>query len=447
MVSDGILMLALDSQKIDRSNVKALLDADSTLDISLKIMMLLDRIPPEGQGGDLAIIFRLIDGNNADRTAGEREIYTRTTLSWSSNGSEIAIDVPTQDQPLTGWDGEGNIVEAEVFDAKPNIFTARLTPEYPGYPLAIEIKALELFDERLLNSFLFRDIIPTYFDSVKDYFLVIGLEKTGSNQDPLLSFQGKSFNGIHANLTIDEVIQPEETGFNLTTTDETSDDLQIGYLAKLINLGADADQAHGLFTALEARQLIFEQPPTKSLNAAVLNTELFKSTVSTRSPALELRLNQIPTSEEILDVAITFTDGEDAIRTQSERQLSIEFSSRFGVSNGQGLITTEANATILTLDDDSDCAATGGCRIDNLTTTSEMFQVISSASIGSSSAQPRLQLSLLPLLGLSGNTTLPLADFFTQGHYHLQVNITGASGPFTYEGLDVDGLNGVISVK
>ncbi len=447
MVSDGILMLALDSQKIDRSNVKALLDADSTLDISLKIMMLLDRIPPEGQGGDLAIIFRLIDGNNADRTAGEREIYTRTTLSWSSNGSEIAIDVPTQDQPLTGWDGEGNIVEAEVFDAKPNIFTARLTPEYPGYPLAIEIKALELFDERLLNSFLFRDIIPTYFDSVKDYFLVIGLEKTGSNQDPLLSFQGQSFNGIHANLTIDEVIQPEETGFNLTTTDETSDDLQIGYLAKLINLGADADQAHGLFTALEARQLIFEQPPTKSLNAAVLNTELFKSTVSTRSPALELRLNQIPTSEEILDVAITFTDGEDAIRTQSERQLSIEFSSRFGVSNGQGLITTEANATILTLDDDSDCAATGGCRIDNLTTTSEMFQVISSASIGSSSAQPRLQLSLLPLLGLSGNTTLPLADFFTQGHYHLQVNITGASGPFTYEGLDVDGLNGVISVK
>ena len=263
----------------------------------------------------------------------------------------------------------------------------------------------------------------------------------------MLSFQGQSFNGIHANLTIDEVIQPEETGFNLTTTDETSDDLQIGYLAKLINLGADADQAHGLFTALEARQLIFEQPPTKSLNAAVLNTELFKSTVSTRSPALELRLNQIPTSEEILDVAITFTDGEDAIRTQSERQLSIEFSSRFGVSNGQGLITTEANATILTLDDDSDCAATGGCRIDNLTTTSEMFQVISSASIGSSSAQPRLQLSLLPLLGLSGNTTLPLADFFTQGHYHLQVNITGASGPFTYEGLDVDGLNGVISVK
>ena len=54
-VADPILMLALDGQKIDRSNVKALLDADSDEGISLTIMMLLDRVPAAGSGGELAV--------------------------------------------------------------------------------------------------------------------------------------------------------------------------------------------------------------------------------------------------------------------------------------------------------------------------------------------------------------------------------------------------------
>ena len=446
-VADPILMLALDGQKIDRSNVKALLDADSDEGISLTIMMLLDRVPAAGSGGELAVVFRLIDGNDAERSTGEREIYTRTTLIWSSDGSEIAIEVPVQDQPLTGWDGGGNVVEAEVFDAQPNILTARLTPEYPGYPLMLEIKALELFDERLLNSFLFKDVIPTYFDSVKNYFLVIGLEQTGSTQDFLLSFQGQPFSDIHASLTIEEVIHQTETGFNLTSTDQTAAGLQPGFLAKLVNLGANADEAQGLFTALEGKQLVFNQPPSKFLDRNHLNNELFKTATSVSSPALKLRLDQMPLSEETLEVAITFTDGQDAMRSDSERQLSITFNSQFRINDGQGVLSSESNATTLTLEDGKNCAGSSGCRIDNLTTSSEMFQVIYDSDTESSETLPRLQLSLVPLLGLSGENSSPFTDFFTQGLYHLQVSITGTAEPLTYEGLTVEGLGGVVLIE
>ena len=446
-VNNNLLTLALNGQNIDRSNIKALLDANSDQGISLKILMLLDRVPAAGSGGELSVIFRLIDGDNEERTPGEREIYTRATLLWSSDGSELAIEVPIQDQPLTGWTGGGTEVQVDVSDTQPNILTARLTPEYPGYPLALEIKALELFDERLLDSFFFKDIIPTYFDSVKDYFLVIGLEQTGSAQEFPFGFQGQSFSSIHATLTIDEVIHQEAPGFDLTSTDETTAGLQPGYLAKLINLGANADETLGLFAALEGNQLVFEQPPAGTLDKTLLNNELFKTTASVSSPAIKLRLNQIPLSDEALDVTITFTDGQDAMRSDSERQLSISFSSQFDISDGQGVISTQSNATTLTLEDDNNCADSSLCRIDNLTTSSGMFQIISDSSTESSATLPRLQLSLLPLLGLSSESSLPLTDFFTEGPYHLQVNISGTSGPLTYEGLAVDGLGGVVSIE
>ena len=76
-----------------------------------------------------------------------------------------------------------------------------------------------------------------------------------------------------------------------------------------------------------------------------------------------------------------------------------------------------------------------------------MFQVIYDSDTESSETLPRLQLSLVPLLGLSGENSLPFTDFFTQGLYHLQVSITGTAEPLTYEGLTVKGLGGVVSIE
>lgn len=442
VVANATLNMTLTDQSLDLSNMKALLDDDPATGGALKLLMLLDRVPDAGAGGTLTLTLRLTDGDDKVKDPGERDIIAKVTVSWSSDGDTVSISEP-EELALEAWRGGDTEVASVVgtLNTGSRILTARSATEYPGYPLALEIEALDFFSAILDNPTyysLLGSTLSTYFDAISEYFLSIELEPTEEAQTALLGFQGQAFNTISTALIISEVSVRGSNGFDIDALLESpaSDQYAISVAASQ----DDSSDSQGLFSALSGSSLFFEQTPLTRISGAALNAQLVSTNVETLiAPFIQFELGDVPTDSGEINTVVTFTDGNDGTIDAAERQLQIEFQSNYDGA----FITPTPGSTVLSYLDSDNCPVTNPCVFDGLSTSAEMFQVVSQ----SQDALPRLDLSLLPLTNLPADQLAFFSNYFSAGNYHFAIQVFGREGLLSYQGYELTTIQGILSVK
>ena len=442
VVTNATLKMALTDQSIDLSNMKALLDDDPTTGGALKLLMLLDRVPDAGAESTITLTLRLTDGDDEIKDSGEREIVARVTVSWLSDGDTVSISEPDE-LALEAWRSSDTDVASVVgtLNTSSNILAARSATEYPGYPLVLEIEALDFFKAILDNPTyysLLGSTLSTYFDTVSKYFLSIELEPIEETQTTLLSFQGQPFNTIGAALVISEVSVRGSNGFDIDAQLDSSESDQ--YAISIVASQGDSSDSQGLFSALSGSNLFFEQTPLTRISGAALNAQLASTSVETLiAPFIQIELGDVPTDSGEINTVVTFTDGNDDARNASERQLQIEFQSNY---NGAS-VTPTPGSTVLRYINSGDCPDSNPCVFSGLSTNTEMFKVVSQ----SQDAVSRLDLSLIPLTNLPADQLALFSNYFLAGNYHFSINIFGREGLISYQGYELTSIQGVLSIK
>ena len=103
-VGSNILSLALeDGVVIDRSNLKNLVDGDSTTGSAPKLVLALDEVPAAGATGSMMVTMTLMENDDQSGTyeSSERRITASVTVNWASDGANVVMTVPSGIANLT----------------------------------------------------------------------------------------------------------------------------------------------------------------------------------------------------------------------------------------------------------------------------------------------------------------------------------------------------------
>ena len=167
-VSSNILSLALeDGVVIDRSNLKNLVDGDSTTGSAPKLVLALDEVPAAGATGSMMVTMTLMENDDQSGTyqSSERRITASVVVNWASDGANVVMTVPSGTANLT-YDHNGNGYELSGMNATADVFTFNASDDYSNTPASIEVRALNFFAAALAVPF---------GDAVNDSFIGLNL--------------------------------------------------------------------------------------------------------------------------------------------------------------------------------------------------------------------------------------------------------------------------------
>lgn len=446
-VSGGVLGLDLEGAAIDLSHIQATINGDARQGASARVLFLLDRVPAAGANGSLTFAISLIDGFDSSVDAGEREFKTSFDMDWSSDGSFVTFSAPVQDQ-VVNYEQVGTAttyrVKYTIESVQPTLLTARVPTEFPGYPLALEIQLLELFDDSLvakLRDAGLYDLVANYFDNGSDYYLAVDLAQASGASTVFLGYQGLPFEQIQGQIKVVDVSQSASDGFNLSHIDAGGVESESGYV---LNLQAETltlkTISQGLFTSLCGAALCFEPLSGAFISSQVLKDQVARASATQAVSAIG-QFSNLPQSTENLTYRVTWTQGNDNVRTGSEAKVTFSVPLQFTPDSATGSFKVSGGASIARVDNAS-CTDAGACerlQINLVDSPVTGLAMTDNSLLG-------LQMGLLPITSAADIDTY-LESFFKAGDFHVRIELFGRTGLLSYEQQTITALEGTLLLR
>ena len=197
-VGSNILSLALENGVvIDRSNLKNLVDGDSTTGSAPKLVLALDEVPAAGATGSMMVAMTLMENDDQSGTyeSSERKLTATVTVEWASDGANVVMTVPSGTASLS-YEHNGNGYALSGANATADVFTFNATDGYSNTPASIEVRALDFFAAAVasavpsggaLNESFTGLNLGSFFDGANNYYISVDI--TGDEQFLLSALQ------------------------------------------------------------------------------------------------------------------------------------------------------------------------------------------------------------------------------------------------------------------
>ena len=438
-VDGNVLKLDLSPKAIDLSNIQGVFNGTTEGSESAKMLFLLDRVPEAGASGRLTFSIALTDGTDTILDRGERLFQTSFEINWSSDGVAVSFSAPVQDQVVT-IKQSGITFKYPFQDVQPRLLEARVPSEFPGYPLALEVQLLGLFNESLISRLkaegLF-EIVANYFDNVSDYYLAVELENTSSSKSAFLSLRGETFETIQGFIKVADVTLASNDRFNLISETPIFTNAASGYVFSLnAEAGTGSSVVQGLFSSLCDARLCFDQLPSGYVRSSFLN-EMGNQVGF--SLTLGARLDFAPEANQSLTYQVTWTQGSDSERSASESAVTMTVPLDY-VANTVDRFFLPQTAASLSRVDDSGCSDLGSCEDDSVLLNSSP---VVAASVGTDDALG-IHFDVLPAAIASNQF---FEAFFEVGEVHLKVELLGDNSLLNYQQQVIESVEGVLTIR
>jgi len=394
---DGFLTVDLRSAPLSLANIENGLNG---LDfVSPAVEFSLSAIP-SGTGTETVLI-NLIDGVDATRDSGERQVTVALNIEWDADGSASDIRVPAQEMSASYITSDG--VQLDVALSNADLDVLSVTSAGADYPASLELKLLSLISK--LSELPLADILSAG---------VFHMDVTTSL--PLVATNGLAVDGLKAIIEIadaftlaDAMVTLEQenpvTGAEILTDYETT--LEDGFLT------------------LDMR----------SSPLSLVNIENGLDGLDFTSPILRYGLSAMPSGTGTDTVTINLIDGLDGTRDSGERQVTVALDIEWSADGTSAAISVPAqdvSAYYLTAD---------GVQVD-VTLSNVDADVLLVTADGDSPSDAALEVKMLSLITkLSG---LPLDDILGVGDFHLE--LTTSMPLIASTGYVVDGLKALVTV-
>ena len=393
---DGLLSVDLRSEPLSLLNISNGLNGlDFT---SPKVVFGLSAIP-SGSSKETVTI-NLIDGTDASRDAGERQVSVSVDIEWEADRQDASITVPSQTLSAFYLTREGVKVEVELNNADLDVLT--VTRAGAGYPASLEVKLLSLIAK--LNDLPLGDLLKAG---------VFHIDVATSL--PMVDASGMAVNGLKAIVEIADTFKLASSTVKLQDPNPQSGAVDTSE--------HDATLVDGFLTV-----------DLRDAPLSLLNIEKGLYGLDFTSPKILLDLAFIPAGKGNETVVINLTDGTDAVRDVGERKVSVALNIEWDADGNTAGFTVPAqtlSASYLTRD---------GVKID-VELDNVDLDVLSVSRVGA--AYPAsLEVKLLSLIAkLKG---LPLGDILGAGVFHIDV-ITSLP-MINSDSAAVDGLKAIIAI-
>ena len=448
-ISGTVLGLDLLGSAIDLSHVQATINGESREGESARVLFLLDRVPAAGATGSLTFTISLTDGVDSVVDAGERLFKTSFNTDWSSDGSLVTFFAPIQDQ-VVNFEQVGTVTAIRarytIPSVQPSLLTARVPTEFPGYPLALEIQLLELFDDSLVSKLQgagLYNLVANYFDNGSDYYLSVELDEADASAAAFLGYQGQSFAQIQGQIKVIDVAQSSSDGFNLSQINGVGAASESSYVLNIQDKTLMSETvSQDLFTALCGTALCFESLPGGYLSKDGLVDQM---SLSPGDVALSMvaGLSRLPAANENLTYRVTWTEGEDGLRADDEAMITMTVPMTFEPNESADVFTAIAGSASFLRTDNDGCAAAGACEVRQL----DLQAAPVSSARPAGGAARALEFDLLPITTRVTGTDGYFDGFFKAGPYHVKVELTGRTGLLSYEQQTITGIEGRFQVR
>ncbi|MGB1904442.1 MAG: hypothetical protein ACPHOE_09355, partial [Pseudomonadales bacterium] len=443
-VAGKTLSLMLKDNHLDLSNLKNLLDGNSATGRSPRMLFLMDEIPAAGASGTMTLSLMLIDGEDGTRSASERKLSSAVKVNWKSDGTNIELTVPSQKQTVMFADGTVSL-STEFDNVAPDVLTLKKDGGFSNYPAVLEVRVLDFFNANTGSIDL-----AALFDTEGKYFVEVGIDQGTS---PNLSYQGAAIDKIQAVVSVKDISAPVVTKFNVSNgdgSDFTSAALSTKNAVQLVRPDSATESTSlELYPLLYGTKLEFDLGPTESLSAATLAGLAEGTQGNALAPSIEFMLDNIPNGIGDFKLTVTFTDGLDATRSGTERQLSASVNASYDADGVTANMTLPGQTQTVTY---TTSLLTSDITFSNV---NDQMLVVTSAGADYPASLAVRMIAFYDSNAPTNAITDVWSTFFTPGNYHLKVSVdpvsgaasTAVDGLLNYEGMPIRTVEGVIPVE
>ena len=287
-VSNGLLTVDLRSAPLNMMNLQNATTGDDYITpvLSFGLSNL-----PVGSGTETVEV-TVVDGEDADRDEGERQINAQLTIEWVSDGVEAVITVPAQTIEAFYVTSSGVRTDIEFANGDSDLLS--VTAAGADVPKTLDVKLLSLITQ--FSYLPLENLIRDDNAGVFNVKLITSL--------PLASANGLALNGI-------------------TSVVEIADAFQLsGTTATIV----DYDPATAETVSTELETTLVDGVLGVDLSAAPLNFENLQNAINGddfNTPVLSFSLSSLPSGSGTDTVSIVLIDGADAIQDNGERKVSV----------------------------------------------------------------------------------------------------------------------------
>ena len=288
-VVDGFLSVDMRDAPLSLLNIeKGLYGLDFT---SPKVLFSLSAIP-SGTGTETVTI-NLIDGTDAVRGAGERQITVALEIEWDADGNAAAITAPAQD--LTAYYLTGDGVRFDVALTNADLDVLSVTSAGAGYPASLELKLLSLITK--LSGLPLADIL-----SAGEFHLDV------TTSMPLISPAGLAVEGLKAVIKIQDDMVPVFT--SVASFSAAENQFAVGTVtATAFDSGAVEFSISGSDLKIDAAGLVsFISTPDYEANATYTATVTVMDGDRSTTQVITVTVTDKDDTFTLSDTAVTLTD-------------------------------------------------------------------------------------------------------------------------------------------
>ncbi|MDC1329359.1 hypothetical protein N8291_08580, partial [Pseudomonadales bacterium] len=244
-MGDGVLTLALaDGVVIDRSNLKSMVDGDSSTGRAPKLVLALDKVPTAGTAGIVTLDITLMENDDLDQTyqTTERKLTASVTVNWKSDGTDVEMTVPAGGTATLGYAHNSNSYTLSSVNGAEDIITFNRSDDYSNTPASIEVRALDLFAAAAAanaDSANFSGLnLGSFFDGADNYQISVGIAQGTDLGNFFYQSSDVLITKIMVNLKLGEV---PGNGYTDTDNDGLPDTCDTGCLATGLTADTDDD--------------------------------------------------------------------------------------------------------------------------------------------------------------------------------------------------------------
>jgi len=396
-LTDSVLSVDLRSAPLNLLNMQ---NAISGNDFKTPVLSFDLANLPTASGTDTVSI-SLVDGLDASRDSGERQVAFDLMIAWESDGSDATISVPLQTITASYTTTAGVVTEIEVANADSDVLS--VTSAGADTPATLNVKLLALVSK--LSSLPLSSILDAgVFNVQLDTSL------------PLMSTSGLAVDSLSAIIEIADVFQL--AGSTVTLIDYDA--------VKLTSVSSD------LTTTLTDGVLGVD------LRTAPLNLENIENVISGddfTTPVLSFGLSSLPAGSGTGSVSFILVDGADATQDSGERKVFVSMGVDWDSDGTQASITVPAQ--ILNVSYENKNGSSIDLAVSNV--DSDML------SVRAAGVNYPATLDVKLLAALTKISSLPVRSLLEAGTYNIQM--TTDLPLSTANGAAVKGLSVVLDIR
>ena len=426
-VGSNILSLALENGVvIDRSNLKNLVDGDSTTGSAPKLVLALDEVPAAGATGSMMVAMTLMENDDQSGTyeSSERKLTATVTVEWASDGANVVMTVPSGTASLS-YEHNGNGYALSGANATADVFTFNATDGYSNTPASIEVRALDFFAAAVasavpsggaLNESFTGLNLGSFFDGANNYYISVDI--TGTSNFFYQPYSDPIF-GITANITLGEA----PGRFNLH---------RVGLLDYIDGIDP---VVYALSPTVADGKMSLTMNSSNVVDLSNLKSLADEDNATGKAPRLLLVMDSVPASGESgsMNLTVSLVNGLTGVRAPGERSLSGSITANWS-ADAKGDITVKVPAqsalTLTYTSDSGTTTATGANGAEDMITLSQ--------SKAFENFPATLEVRVLDWFNAALKsapekfTGLNLADFFKAGNYNVNVAIDQGADKILY---------------